>query len=99
MSEAIVIAIISSGILSTLLSQLFVYLKERKKKPTAVDNSLQWLMRDRLEHIMTKALQAGQTNLHEKQFIHKGYSYYHDLGGNGDMTDLLREFDELEVKF
>ena len=48
---------------------------------------------------MTKALQKGETNLHEKQFIHRGFQYYHDLGGNGDMADLLREFDELEVKF
>lgn len=99
MSEAIWIAIISSGVLSTLLSQLFLWLKERRKKPTAIDNSLQWLMRDRLEHLMTKALQKGETNLHEKQFIHRGFQYYHDLGGNGDMADLLREFDELEVKF
>ena len=56
MSEGIIIAIISSGLLSTLLSQLFVWLKERRKKPTAIENALQWLMHDRLEHLMTKAL-------------------------------------------
>lgn len=99
MTENIWIAILTSGILSTLISQFFAWLKERRKKPTAIDNALQWLMRDRLEHLMTKALLKGETNLHEKQFIHKGYHLYHDLGGNGDMTDLVKEFDELEVKF
>lgn len=99
MSEGIIIAIISSGVLSTLLSQFFVWLKERRKKPTAIENALQWLMRDRLEHIMTKALVNGSTTMHEKQFIHKGYKMYHDLGGNGDIADLIKEFDELEVKY
>lgn len=99
MSEAIWIAIISSGILSTLLVQLLNWIKERRKKPTQIDNALQWLMRDRLEHLMTKALVAGETTMHDKQFIHRGYQFYHDLGGNGDMTELVKEYDELPIKF
>ena len=99
MSEAIWIAIISSGIFSTLLVQFISWLKERRKKPTQIDNALQWLMRDRLEHLMTKALVKGETNLHEKQFIHRGYQFYHDLGGNGDMAELIKDFDDLEVKY
>lgn len=99
MSEGIWIAILTSGVLSTLISHMFAWLKERSKKPTAIDNALQWLMRDRLEHLMTKALTKGETNLHEKQFLHKGYKLYHELGGNGDMADLMKEYDELEIKF
>jgi len=99
MSEAIWIAIISSGVISTLLVQLLTWIKERSKKPTQIDNALQWLMRDRLEHLMTKALVAGETTMHDKQFIHRGYQFYHDLGGNGDMAELIKEYDELPIKF
>jgi len=99
MSDTIWIAILGSGVLSTLIGQFFSWCKERKKKPTQIDNALQWLMRDRLEHLMTKALVKGETNLHEKQFIHRGYQYYHDLGGNGDMAELIKDYDSLEVKY
>lgn len=99
MSEAIWIAIISSGIISTLLVQFINWLKERRKKPTQIDNALQWLMRDRLEHLMTKALINGETTMHEKQFLNRGYQFYHDLGGNGDIAELKKEYDELQIKF
>lgn len=99
MSEAIWIAIITSGVLSTLVTQFISWIKERNDKPTQIDNALQWLMRDRLEHIMTKSLVDGSVSLHDKQFVHRGYQFYHDLGGNGDMADLVREYDELEVKY
>ena len=48
---------------------------------------------------MTKALVAGETTMHDKQFIHRGYQFYHDLGGNGDMAELIKEYDELPIKF
>lgn len=99
MSDAVWIAILGSGVLSTLIAQIFSWAKERNKKPTALDNALQWLLRDKLEFLMTKALVKGETTLHDKQFIHRGYQFYHDLGGNGDITDLLREFDDLDVKY
>ena len=99
MSEAIWIAIIGSGVLSTLIAQFFSWMKERKRKPTALDNALQWLMRDKLEFLMTKALMKGETSMREKQFVHRGYDFYHQLGGNGDIADLLQEFDELPIKY
>ena len=99
MSDAIWIAVLGSGVLSTLITQIFAWVKERSKKPSALDNALQWLLRDKLEYLMTKALVKGETTLHEKQFIHRGYQYYHALGGNGDMAELIKDFDDLEVKY
>ena len=99
MSETIIVAILTSGVLSTLLTQLIAWLKERKAKPTALDNALQWLLRDKLEFLMTRALAKGETTMHAKQFIHRGYNFYHELGGNGDIADLLHEFDSLQVKY
>lgn len=99
MSDAIWVAIITSGVLSTLITQLFGWLRDRKKRPTSSDNALQWLMHDKLEFLMTKALVKGETTIHEKQFIHRGYDYYHALGGNGDISDLLHEFDDLKVNY
>ena len=99
MSDAIIVAILTSGVLSTIIAQLFGWLRERKKKPTALDNALQWLMHDKLEFLMTRALVKGETTIHEKQFIHRGYDFYHALGGNGDIADLLHDFDKLPVKY
>lgn len=99
MSEVIWVAILGSGVLSTLITQLFAWLKDRKKKPSATDNALQWLMHDKLEFLMTKAIVKGETSMHERSFIHNGYKFYNALGGNGDITDLLHDFDELPVKY
>ena len=98
MSDAIWIAIITSGVLSTIVAQVFGWW-ERKRKPTALDNALQWLMHDKLEFLMTRALVKQETTIHEKQFIHRGYDYYHALGGNGDIADLLHEYDDLKVNY
>lgn len=99
MSDAVWIAILGSGVLSTLIAQIFAWAKERSRKPTALDNALQWLLRDKLEYLMTKALKSGETTMHEKQFLHRGYQFYHDLGGNGDIAELKKEYDELPIKF
>lgn len=97
--EKIVITILGSEVFLYFVKELVTWLKERKKKPSAIENGLMWLLRDKLEYHMVKYLNQGYVTKEQRDFVNHGYSYYKGLGGNGDMAELKEDFDELEVQF
>lgn len=97
--EKIVITILGSEVFLYFVKEFVTWLKEKKKKPSAIENGLMWLLRDKLEYHMTKYLTQGFVTKEQRDFVNHGYAYYKGLGGNGDMEELKEDFDELEVQF
>jgi len=99
MIVAIVVAVLGSQALTQIVNAIIERQKEKRKKPSALESGLMWLLQDRLENLMTREIKEGKTSRSVKSFIHKGYNIYHELGGNGDMASLMEAYDELEVDY
>jgi hypothetical protein len=52
----------------------------------------------RLERDITKELERGYTTVHNSDVIHKMYSSYKKLGGNGYIDALYKKYINLEVR-
>ncbi len=96
---AVVVAVIGSQALGAIVNGMIAAAKERKKKPTNMEEAVRWLLQDRLEHVMEREIQNGRTKRLTKAQVHKGYEIYHALGGNGDMAAMMKDYDELEVEY
>ena len=95
--------IVVTILVAVLGSQAFLeVVKEiinRKRKPTAIEEGVRWLLQDKLEYLATREIKNRETTLEMRKFLHKGYEIYHSLKGNGDMESLMQEYDDLPVKY
>ena len=98
MTETILIAIISSGALSALISGCFTLLSQRKRKDDGISAGVRQLLYDRIkylckEHISRKYIASN--DLEDLLRMHK--IYHDDLAGNGFLDDLIHEVRRLEI--
>ena len=95
----IVVAVIGSQALGKIVDAIIQWIRDKERKPTALEDGVKWLLQERLEHIMERDILAGSTKRQTKIAVHRGYEAYHALKGNGDMTAMLHDYDELEVVY
>ena len=96
---SIMIALVGSQALLEIVKAMILSYREKRKKPSALEEGVRWLLQDKLEYLATREIQKSETTRQMKSFLHRGYSIYHSLGGNGDMHDLMETYDELPVKY
>ena len=99
MIASIIVALVGSQALLEIVKAMIQSYREKRKKPSALEEGVRWLLQDRLEHLATKDIQKGETTRQMKSFLHRGYTIYHELGGNGDMKELMDTYDEIPVKY
>lgn len=56
------------------------------------------VVKEKLVKMCLDYLERGWITYEEKVALHELHSAYHELGGNGDLNDLMEEVDELPVK-
>lgn len=106
----IICAIIGSGIIGTLITRFLDWLKNRKKKPSALEQGLMWLLHDRLEYLMCKYMEQADAEAketgeepsipkHKVSFINTGYNYYKSLGANGDLAKMHDDFSKYKIDY
>ena len=96
---SIIVALVGSQALLEVVKALIQSYKEKKKKPSSLEEGLRWLLQDKLEYLATREIQKGETTRQMKSFLHRGYTIYHELGGNGDMKEIMDTYDEIFVKY
>ena len=96
---AVVVAVLGSGAVLKVVDAIIASIKEKKKKPSSLEEGLRWLLQDKLEFLMTREIQKGETTVQMKAFIRRGCAIYHGLKGNGDMKTLLEAYEKLPVKY
>lgn len=90
MNETILIAILSSSVLSAIISGLFSLLKTKRNSNDAIRNGLQQLMFDRIKHLCKSYLKQGHIGFDDLQDLERMHKIYHDdLKGNGYLVDLM----------
>ena len=92
-------AIIGSGALQAVITEFIRRSNEKKKKPTALETAVRLLLQDKIEHLATKAIQNGETTKYERTFLHRCHETYQRLGGNGDISQLMSDYDKLPIKY
>ena len=72
--------------------------KEQDKKNKAIENGVQALLRNELIKNYREYKVKGEITLLDKENMEHMFKEYFNLGGNGMMTDVHREFLEIPIK-
>lgn len=90
MTETLIKAVI--GVVVTALWGFFVWLVKRMfTKQKATEEGLQSLLRAELIRTYEKSMERGFIPIYSKQAFEKCYTAYHNLGGNGAVTDMYNK--------
>ena len=101
MNNAIIIAIISSGALSTLISALFNLWQMRKKRQDGVREGIKILLYDRIKHLGKAYIERGYITAEELEDLTTMHSIYHDpdgLNGNGFLDAIMSIVNKLPIR-
>lgn len=85
-------------VLPILLGYIVWLLKRQKKDRTANSTGTMLLLRVQLIEYHEKWTKRGYVSKHGLENFLEMYNAYHALGGNGMVTHLLEEVDELPIK-
>lgn len=99
MDTQIIIAVISSGLLTTIINRIFTYLDKRAELRSGVTHGLRLVLKDRLRFLCTRYIEQGWIYEDELEDIMAMHSTYHDtLKGNGYLDELMRRVNTLPIK-
>lgn len=99
MSETIIIAILGSGLLSTIINQLCSFYQRKAEQKTGVNSALRLILKDRLRFLCVHYIQQGWIYEDELEDIITMHKCYHDdLKGNGYLDTLMSKVKSLEVR-
>lgn len=101
MRDSIIIAIISSGALSTLISALFNLWQQRKKRQDGVREGIKILLYDRIKHLGKQYIARGYISAEELEDLTTMHNIYHDpygLNGNGFLDAIMENVRKLPIK-
>ncbi len=94
-----VISVISAtGILGIGTRVILARLRNQENRQHALELGVQALLRDRMLHNYNKYSEQGYAPIYAKENFENMYQQYHELGGNGVMTQLHIEFMELPTE-
>lgn len=98
MDRTIIIAIISSGALSTLVSSLFNLWQARKKRKDGVRAGMKMLLYDRIKHLGKNYIARGNITTDELEDLTEMHRIYHyELDGNGFLDALMNNVHKLPI--
>lgn len=92
----IIIAIISSGAFTTLISYLLNNANSKHSKKDAVIEGLQIVLRNIIQSEIKEHLEEGKISADEYKRITDAYLCYKTLGGNGWLEQIMHELDKLD---
>lgn len=82
-------------VLSIITTALTVIIKKETSKHKALENGMVCLLRDRLIANGMRFVDNNGVSFTEKDAFDNAYKAYHNLGGNGAMTELHKQVMEL----
>ena len=79
------------GIVVAILSYFMKRILGKIKRLELVENGMQALLKDRIIQAYNKCVDRGCCPIYELDNIEKLYVSYHELGGNGTITELMKK--------
>lgn len=100
----IIIAIITSGLLTTLLTWLLNRADKKKEREEAKNDkdddlkeAVMYLMYDRINYLANTYIQRGSIEHGELEVLKKMHACYHRMGGNGYLDAVMSAVDNLPI--
>lgn len=98
MSQEVLIAIISSGVLVTILNFVLNLIKDWYDRKNGLRAAMRILLDDRLCHLGEKYIAQGSITQEQLKVFTKMHQAYKNLGGNGYHKTLMKRIEELPLK-
>lgn len=95
MSEALIIAIISSSSIATIVTAIINAIISKSKSYQRLETANRIIMKDRIKHLGKSYIERGSITVEELQDLHEMHECYHELGGNGFLTALMDSVNKL----
>ncbi len=74
------------------------HMRHAQKKDRALDDGMRALLRDRIISACDRCFEKGYAPVYVRENISSMYDAYHSLGGDGIVTDMVRQTMELPYK-
>ena len=87
------------GLLTGALAGLWRYVLAQHKRQKALQTGVQALLRDRIIQSCDYYQKKQSISVHGRENIQSMYAAYHALGGNGAVTALVKDVNELPTHF
>jgi len=95
----ILIAAMSSGVLSTLITQIFNVMAKREEKKSGTAEGMRLILKDRLRFLCMRYIRQGWIYEDELEDLIVMHECYHGkLNGNGYLDELMNRVKELEIR-
>ena len=89
------------ALLGALVGRLYSKVIDMRKRTTAIEDGIRALLRNDIIKAYNKCQEKGYCPIYEMENIEELYKQYHELDGNGTITELverIREFPTQPVK-
>ena len=99
--QPIIIAIIGSGALTALITNLFNIYRDHRSHEDGIAEGVQLLLYDRIKYLAKHHITAEQISPDELEDITRMWECYHDpegLNGNGYLDSLMQAVKRLPVR-
>lgn len=94
-AQAIIIAVIGSGLLSTIINRVFDYWDKRN----GTQNGIRVILKDRIRFLCTRYIEQGWIYEDELEDLVKMHECYHKaLKGNGYLDGLMSRVESLDIR-
>lgn len=95
----IIVAVIGSGILSTIINRIFGYIDKRAEARSGVTHGIRLVLKDRLRFLCVRYIEQGWIYEDELEDLVAMHTCYHEaLRGNGYLDDLMRRVKDLPMR-
>ncbi len=98
MSQEVLIAIISSGVLVTILNFVLNLIKDWYDRKNGLRAAMRILLDEKLCHLGEKYLEQGEITQEQLKVFVKMHQAYRSLGGNGYHKTLMKKIENLPIK-
>ena len=99
MNTQIIVAVIGSGLLTTVINRIFNFIDRRAELRSGVTHGLRLVLKDRLRFLCTRYIEQGWIYEDELEDLISMHSAYHDtLKGNGYLDELMGRVKHLPIK-
>ena len=98
-TTAIVVALVGSGILSTIINQICFFINKRSDVNNGITHGIRLVLKDRLRFLCTRYIEQGWIYEDELEDLIVMHACYHDtLEGNGYLNELMDRVKHLPMK-
>ena len=95
----IILAVLGSGVISTIISCVFQYINQKKNKQTQLEEGMSLLLLSSLKRDGKELLAQGKVSKNDYDSFCATYNAYKALGGDGWADGIKAKIDTMERSF